>query len=115
MDAPGAFRISASALVAVVGKEKQTQGSLQTNDWHRIIFVLANPGAQGQTDSIMKNFPRAAKICAANALVILSIIVVQACARHLGSGSGRNFELAFENTHAGKRPRRLLQHIKKGS
>ena len=61
----------------------------------------------------MKNFPRAAKICADNALVILSVIVVQACARHLGSGSGRNFELAFEKRTQVKDPEGFCNTLKK--
>ncbi len=44
----------------------------------------------------MKNFPGTAKIWAAPGLVILAIIVVQACSHPIASdGYGKRFELAF--------------------
>ena len=62
----------------------------------------------------MKNFPGTARICAANALVILSVIVIQACARHLGSGGyGRTFGFEFEQPTQLKDPESFCNTIKK--
>jgi len=76
--------------------------------------MLANPRAWDQTGGIMKNFPRAAKICAANALVILAVIVIQACAHQFGSGGyGRTFGFEFEQRTQLKDPENFCNTIKK--
>ena len=62
----------------------------------------------------MKNFPGAAKICAANALVILSVVVIQACAHNPGSGGyGRAFGFEFEQPTQLKDPENFCNTIKK--
>ena len=62
----------------------------------------------------MKNFPGTAKMCAAGGLVVVLVIIVQACAPHFGSGGyGRTFGFEFEQRTELKDPENFCNTIKK--
>ncbi len=63
----------------------------------------------------MKKFPGIVKILVATSVVVLCILVVQACAQHLGSGrSGKNLSFGFPERHQVKDPKGFCSILEKG-
>lgn len=62
----------------------------------------------------MKNVPGTVKAFAATGLVILTIVVVQACAQHsVSNGYGKNFGLVFETRQQVKDPESFCNLLQK--
>ena len=79
------------------------------------LFVLVKRSWPSHTKIHMKKFPGTVKVFAATGLVILFVLVVQACAHHVApGGSGKDLTFGFPTRQQVKDPVHFCSILQKG-